>query len=43
MSTDVSGIFDPEDEVNPKRWFTYGLYGSVSQKMAAFITTAVRT
>jgi hypothetical protein len=27
---------------SPKRRFTYGLHGSISQKMATFITTAVR-
>jgi hypothetical protein len=38
-------IFDPEDggDVPPKRRFIYGLHGVISQKMAIFITTAVRT
>jgi hypothetical protein len=29
--------------VPPKRWFTYGLHGTISRKMTTFITTAVRT
>jgi hypothetical protein len=28
---------------HPKRQFTYGLHSAISQKMATFITTAVRT
>jgi hypothetical protein len=40
-------IFRVENQMSEKpacsKWFTYGLEGAISQKIAAFVTTAVKT